>query len=182
MSQSLLQLTIAIALLVVALRIRLSLHRRRNRDWPVILADFREGHGRLSELSHLAQASRENEFSIADIWTRVNGVFGLWTMYSNMEVLLNATDFVAKQGDSPPTPAERIGHVRTDAIRAQMLIALATTTGAVARIWRPRSSRSPLFMLAMIEKYVASIDEFRVILHDHQPDLLRSYRYFISRQ
>ena len=178
MFQIALQIVAAMALLVAAIRIQRSLHRRRDRDWHAILKGFRDGHGRLSGLSYSAVVSEDSDCSESEIWSRVYGVVGLWRMYMNMEVLLEAIDFVAKECGYTPDVVERIKRVRADALNAQMLIALVGLKAVVAPVRRPR----PSVVSETIKTYTASIDHFRLVLNECSPNLLRSFRYFVTRQ
>jgi len=177
MFQIALQAVVAIALLILAMRIQLSIHRRRNRNWESILGGVRNGHERLVEMSHLVEATGYIHCSEAEIESFVQSSKGLYRMYMNMEVLLEAMNFVAGIARHDPNAAERIPRVRRDAAGTQMQVALLFARGLWAPIRKPPSAVAP----AAIKKYLAVIADFGLLLSHDCPDLYREYRYFVAR-
>ena len=177
MLQVVLQIAAAFALLVGALRIRHSLRQRLKRDWIMILERLSGGDGALSELSYSAVASEDLTCAPHEIWSKLNGVRGLWVMYRNLEVLHEAIDFVARQTLDDLSACIRIGRLRTDTMNAQLSLA-RTALMALAMCGR----RPPPAQVATSTKqYLESVARFGLILNDFRPELLRTYRHSINK-
>lgn len=177
MLQLALQLVAAIALLVMAIRIQLSVRRTRNKDWHVILSEFRSGHGQLSELSASARKCVEPCSSDSEKWQSFGGITSLRRIYSNMEVLVEAIDFVRMNCGNTPETGERLRKARAEALDVQKLI----LTLILRKIVSPTGTPPKSLLASTVSAYTGSILQFSILLNDLSPHLLRSYRYFVTR-
>jgi hypothetical protein len=175
MLQVSLQIVAVVILTVLAIRIQLSLRRRRAMDWPEILSAFRNGHGHLLKLSRLSETQGREESSGSDNWSGINDVRGLWRMSSNLEVILDAIDFVRDNSVNVPETVQRLRQVRSDAMRGQLMI------GALIVV-RIRSRSTGQLARSTVATYLKVIYEVATVLGDACPNLVRSYRYFVTRE
>ena len=167
-----LQLVAAIMLAIVAIRMQMSLHRRRKRDWQSILKDFRDGHGYLYEIRKCVRNSK------GEIWSTIGGVNGLYRMYLNMEVLLEAVNFISKQDSQRLYTREQIRQLREDSENVQISIVLLMLKSIVI----PRKRLLPSVVGPTINSYLASVNGLGLLLEQNFPILCRYYRYFVSRE
>jgi len=177
MLQIALQLVAAVALLVLAIRTQLSIRRTRNKDWRMILSDFRSGHRRLSELSALARKCVDAGSSDSEKWQSFGGIKSLWRIYSNTEVLVEAIDFVRINCRSTPDTGERLRKARAEALDVQKSIVILIFRKIVSPTGTPPQS----LLASAVSAYTGSIFRFSMLLNDVSPHLLRSYRYFVTR-
>ena len=96
----------------------------------------------------------------------------------NMEVLLDGTDFLSREYGNTGNATERIAQFRKEAMYAQLLIAQIALRATVVPVRKPPSR----VISDAIRKYLASVTRFEMVLNDVQPNLLRSFKYFITRQ
>lgn len=122
---------ISIAVTVVpaayAIQWRRAQTRRRNADWNTILGRLRShsefGFAEISErylYSPAIDATPEN------VWTRIHGAEGLWSMFVNAGVLMDLAEYASTHGGDA-IPEMLAAELRSDALqlRIAVLIALA---------------------------------------------------------
>jgi hypothetical protein len=177
MLQIVLQLIAACALLGVAVHLHLSLRQRRNREWLVIMEDFVHNDCRSALLSYQLSVSADIACPDSEIWSRVGGIYGFWTMYLNTEVLLDAVDFTAKTCRHDPAIAGSLRRIRGDVLRARRLIFVLLLKCVAIALRRPGLPT----VAATARAYVAAIAHFGLALNDFRPDLLTPFRHHIAR-
>ncbi len=99
--------------------------KRRSADWDSIISRFRSnsefGFPELSErylYSPAIQASSE------DIWPRIQGANGLWSMFINAGVLMELVDYAATHGGDV-VPELLIEELRSDALHLRLAVITA---------------------------------------------------------
>lgn len=120
-------LSIAVAAVPAAYAIywRRAQAKRRSADWDAIMSRFRSnsefGFSDLTErylYSPVVQATAE------DIWLRINGAVGLWSMFVNAGVLMELADYAATHGGET-IPELLIEELRTDALQLRIAVITA---------------------------------------------------------
>jgi hypothetical protein len=174
MVQITLQIAVAVALAILAVRIQIGVCRRRNRDWNEILGKFRSGHGQLSRLWSLMEVNDQGQYSKSAHWEAIHGVRGLSRMYINIEVLVEAIEFVGEQQQSVPEVLERVREVRESAIKAQVVIAALALKRTAFPFYKPS-------VRFAVSEYLCTIVRVSSVVSYFSPELLRSYQYFVTR-
>jgi hypothetical protein len=177
MLQIALQLVAACALFAVAVHIHLSLRQRRNREWLAIMENFVHNDCRSALLSYHLTVSADVACSDSEIWSRVGGIYGFWTMYLNTEVLLDAVDFTAKTCRHDPAMTEIFRRIRMEIRSARRLIFVLLLRCFLTALRRPGLPS----VSATARAYVAAIAHFGLALNDFRPDLLWQFRIHIAR-
>jgi hypothetical protein len=177
MLQISLQLVAACTLLAVAVSIHLSLRRRRNREWLEIMEEFVHDSYRSAILSYQVGVSADIACPDSEIWSRVGGVYGFWSMYLNTEVLLDAVEYTAKTRGQDPLMVETLLRIRQEILGARKLILVMLLKCFLTALRRPSLSA----ISTTARAYIASVAHFGLALNDFRPDLLRPFCLYIAR-
>jgi hypothetical protein len=177
MLQVALQLVAVCALFGAAVHLHFSLRRRRNREWQAIVEGFVQGDGHLADLSYQIAVSEDIACAEEEIWPRIGGIHGLWTMYLNTEVLLEAIDFTARNCGESPCMAECLKRIREEGVQAQKLILLAILKWFLTALRPPAASS----VATSARAYFRGIAHFGMALNDFRPDLLKPFRFHVAK-
>jgi hypothetical protein len=172
MVQIVLQIAAAGVLVVLIIQVGTTVGQQNQREWQVILADFQSGHGELVRLSNVSQS--KEMFSASEIWAVLNGMRGLWRVYSNLQVLIEIVDFVAMQCPSDSRVWERLKSVRADVTKARKTARLLLIRRLAVPFELPCAKSS-------ITAYLGAVRNVSGVLEEFFPNRLRSYHYFVSR-
>lgn len=168
MIQTMLQIIAALALLGLAIRVRVSLHRRTTKSWESTLRGFRNGHKGLAELAEEFD-ERQSGGDASQL-----PIQKLWMMMTNLRVIIGATEYLAYRFDGNNELMERLCRPRASASRAQWTVLFCMVQAAVGIRLRSQASKC-------VFAYIDPINELYSALYEFCPTLLRSYRYFVTR-
>jgi len=169
-----LQLVVALTLLILAIRVQMSLVRDRKRDFQGILKRFRIDQVGRDELMRFTTPKRDHSSGQPRVMPCRKSVPRLARMYQNMEVLLEAIDFIERDEHSTD-------HAELDAIKASIRSAQRLFfRAALQRLVAPQLKADGSTFSRVLENYVSVIICLGRFLNRCYPSLTRSYRYFVS--
>jgi hypothetical protein len=132
--------------------------RRAKRSWEEIAARLSSHSWGMEEISERYLYKSGIRATTDDIWARIAGCSGLWSMYKNAPVLIELADYAARHGDG--VDRETLDQLRRDAfqIRAYVLLAMvqhaATASSAGASLNAHRAAVAYSEMLARLTVYI----------------------------
>jgi len=99
--------------------------RRRSADWDSIISRFRSnGEFGFSDLTERYLYSPAIQATPEDIWPRINGANGLWSMFVNAGVLMELADYAATHGGEA-VPELLVEELRSDALQLRIAVIAA---------------------------------------------------------
>jgi len=174
MFEVILQIGSAAVLGALAIRVKVKAQQSSQGTWNQILGHFRSGHRELAKLASMNENSRGNRGKASEVWVAIGGMRGWWRMYKNTRVLIDAVDFLSNCSASERRVAERLRQARFQIGRAGIMAALILA-GAVVVPFRLSILDSSL------AAYVEAVHVVSGIVEEFFPNLVRTYRYFITR-
>jgi len=172
-----LQVALAAALLVGAFRLQVSLHRQRSREWSQILAGLSQSGGSLSQLSYGSIFSAGLDCPVAEVWDKIDGTRGLWAIFRNAGVLLEALNYMESDCETSPSFLQLIGHIRENGRRVR----IAAAVGLLKSLLSTPRQRPVLTAGEIAAVYIALVAEMSLAISDNCPELLIEYRYSITQ-
>jgi hypothetical protein len=99
--------------------------KRRSSDWNSIVARFRS-HSEFgfAEIAERYLYSPGIQATSQDIWPRIQGAHGLWSMFVNAGVLMELADYAARNGNEA-VPELLLEELRTDALQLRIAVLVA---------------------------------------------------------
>jgi hypothetical protein len=174
MFEVILQILSAIVLATLAIRVKVTTARRQRRDWGEIVSHFRGGHAELSKLANLNQSYKGKGADTSEVWTAIDGTCGLWKIYTNTRVLVEAVDYVDDLCASEPKIAERLKQARVAVRKAQRMVPFILIVTLLPPL---RVS----VVISALTSYVTAVQIVSGVIDEFFPNLIRTYRYFITR-
>ncbi len=99
--------------------------KRRNSDWNSIVARFRSNSEfGFAEVSERYLYSAGIQATAEDIWPRINGAHGLWSMFINSGVLMELADYASTHGGEA-IPELLLEELRSDALQLRLAVLVA---------------------------------------------------------
>jgi len=112
--------------------------KRRAKSWNAIISQLRCNDWGIEEITERYLYKSEVQVSTKDVWQRISGCKGLWTMYKNCPVLVQLADYAAEHGEN--VDREMLEGLRSDAIQIRLCVMLALDSMCFPRRrWEPRS-------------------------------------------
>lgn len=173
----LLQVALAAALFVGAIRLQVSLHRQHSREWRQILAGLSKSGGCLLQLSYGSIFSAGLECPIAEVWDMIDGTRGLWAIFRNTGVLLEALNYMEGDCKTNPRFLQLIAQLRENARRVRISAAVGLSKCLLA----PPKLRPVLTAGEIAAGYIALVAEISLAISDNSPELLIEYRYSMTQ-
>lgn len=166
---------IALALLFGAIHTLVSLRRQRSKEWEEILNGIVQPGVRLSQLSYDSIFSSGMECPIDEVCERIDGPRGVWAIFKNAGIFLEAMTYVETHGESNRRLQQTIGQLREEARRLRFIALLVFLRCLV-------TSRHKGVSLAVGETaraYTALVSQLSLAINDHCPELMIHYRFFV---
>jgi len=174
MFEVILQIGSAAVLGALAIRVKVNTRPCSQGTWNQILGRFRSGHGELAKLASMNEKNAVGPGRASEVWVAIDGMRGWWRMYKNTGVLIDAVDFLSKRSASERQVAERLRQARVQIGRARLMAALILA-GTVLVPFRLSILDSGL------AAYVEAVKVVSGVVEEFFPNLVRTYRYFITR-
>lgn len=102
--------------------------RRANRSWNEIVAQLHIHDWGIEQIAEGYLYKRGIRATPQDIWQRIAGCRGLWSMYKNAPVLIQLADYAAEHGDG--VEPEMLRRLRSDAFQIRLYVLMALTQHA----------------------------------------------------
>ena len=164
----------AVVLATLVIRVMATSGRHSPREWHDILSDFRDGHSELSRFANLNEKKGTRPWA-SEAWLAIKGTRGLWRIYKNVHVLLEVVDFLGTRCASDPRVSERLIAARAKLRTTQVMTAVILVGAVVAPPLRGS------IVTSVLSSYVATIKIISGVIDEFFPNLVRRYRYFITR-
>lgn len=125
----LLVLVVSLYALVAA---RWGMRRRRSSkmDWNSLVSSIRSN-GHVEDIVPGFRWSEAHTFDHEDLWKRLDGAQGLWTIYHNAGVYVQLADFARSSGAS--IPENIIEEIHSDALQLRLCVLLALSQYVMSR-------------------------------------------------
>ena len=169
------QCGMAILLLLAAVQLRASINRQRSKDWEGILARIVRYEGRLSQLSYGSIFSSGLACPTDEVWDRIDGRQGIWAIFINAGVLLEAMSYLERFGNRTPQFQQTMEELREQGrrVRVSAMIVLLRSLMPL------RQGPAAISDIALI--YTCLVAGLSLAISDHCPELLIKYRFFIKQ-
>ena len=159
------QVTIAAVLILYAAIWRRQQTKRRAKSWNAIVSRLRPNDWGIEEISERYLYKGDVQVTAKDVWQRINGCQGLWSMYKNCPVLIQLADYAAEHGEG--VDREMLEGLRSDAIQIRLCVMLAlgkyicsaSSVGASVNAYRAVATYS-----AMMVRLTAFVQEHSTAL------------------
>src|ERR1700761_1109406 len=173
----LLQGAMAIVLFLAAVHLRLSIRRQRSREWAQILAGIVQSGGRLSQLSYGSIFSSGLDCRIDEVWERIDGTRGLWAIFRNAGVFLEAINYMESFCDPDPRFRRAMDELRQEIRRLRSAVLMVLLRCLLV------SRRGTVFLTVgeTARTYTALVAQLSLAINDNCPELLIPYRFFIMQ-
>jgi hypothetical protein len=99
--------------------------KRRNRTWHEIVAQLRRNDWGIEDVAEGYLYKGGIRATAQDIWPRIAGCEGLWSMYKNAPVFVELADYAAEHGDG--VDQELLKGLRSDAFQIRLYVICALT-------------------------------------------------------
>ena len=172
-----LQFVLAVALLAGAAHLLVSLNRQRSKEWAEIMEGIARNDGDLSQLSYGSIFSDGLDCPTDEVWSRINGRRGLWAIYRNAGVILEAVEYLQSISVDIPSFQRTLQQLREEGKRLRIALLAAYLTHLLTF---PMKRSSPP-VGRVVKAYLALIAGMSLAVSDYAPDLLIQYRYFVSQ-
>jgi len=172
-----LQFALALTLFIGAIRLQVSISRQRSKEWEQILAGIAQLDGCLSQLSHGSIFSGGLDCPVDEVWDRIGGKRGIWAIFRNAGVLLEAMNYMEKIGEPNPRLLRTIGQLRKEGRHVRIVASVA-----FLKCLLTFPGRSACFAAGeTASEYIALVAQTSLAISDNCPELLIQYRYFITQ-
>jgi hypothetical protein len=113
--------------------------KRRRADWNSILTRFRSNNEfGFAEIAERYLYSPQILATVDDIWPRIHGANGLWSMFINAGVLMDLADYASMHGGGS-VPERLLEELRSDALQLRLTVMVALVRYGFSRSGVPAS-------------------------------------------
>ena len=169
------QLALAMALLAGAFLMRSSIARQRVRTFNQIMEGIRNPDYCLSGLSYGGCFSDGLDCAFDQIWTRIGGRGGIWILYRNTDVLLEAIAFLIRR-DVIDEAGRKLIRLQSHGKNVKVHLGLCLVKSFV---WPARQLNPSLATATAL--YISLISHLALAINDHDPGLLKQYEFHVNR-
>src|SRR5271165_5411354 len=169
MVMPLLQVLVTMLLLLYAGHWRRRQSKKAGDTWESIVSKLRSNDWGLEEVSERYLYSGSIKVSTQEIWKKIDGAKGLWSMYCNAPVLVQLADYAAAHGDG--VSEEVLESLRSDAFQIRICVLLALAQHVLSR----SSVAAEVNAHRATEIYSAMLNRLTVLFQEHSALLFPRY-------
>jgi len=131
MSLPLIQAASVALILVYIVRWRINAARKRRQTWEEMVGKLRANDWGLDEVSERYLYREGITATPSNIWQKIDGARGLWSMYKNAPVLIQIADYAAEHGEN--VSLELTESLRSDAFQIRICVLMSLAKYAFAK-------------------------------------------------
>jgi hypothetical protein len=163
------QIIVTVVLLTYAAYWYWHQRKRRNRTWYQIVSQLRRNDWGIEEIAEGYLYKRGIRATAQDIWPRIAGCQGLWSMYKNAPVLVQLADYAAEHGEG--VDQDLLKGLRSDAFQIRLYVMIALAQHALSAS-SPGAAENAHHAAAAYCGMLARLTEF---MQEHSARLFPSY-------
>jgi hypothetical protein len=169
------QLLCVAGLLLCAILVQRSLRNGRLQSWENVMKHLTSCDQHLLQLSYHPIFSAGLECPSDQLWAAMDGINGCMAIFNNAGVLLDALEFIYRDGPCSEALSRAIRLLRANAVRLRALIVAELVRRALMSLIR----MNPPAPVGVAEAYVMLISQIGLAINDYRPDLLSCFKHYI---